>query len=265
MVLRRYKRRVIEAHPDALVRCWNALEQVSSAGVPVPRPPWQDASGAVFGTPSLLMTHIAGRPIVQPRDVAAHAAQLGEALALIHRTPTERLVGAAPPQTQSAWENRLRRVWSDPVAAAHPRIEAIRVAFRHSTPPDPGHDTALIHGDFWPANVLWRRGRVVGIIDWEDAALDHPGRDVGSVRLVVALLYGLDAADACLDAYLRHGLSVADVPRWDVLTAVSAIRSLEMGYLAGYRDVGRTDLTLAMVAKRCDRLIERALQRIAAS
>ena len=27
---------------------------------------------------------------------------------------------------------------------------------------------ALLHGDYWPGNVLWKNGALVGVIDWED-------------------------------------------------------------------------------------------------
>lgn len=265
VVLRRYKPAIIASYPDALARCWNALERVEEAGVPVPRPLWQDPSGDVFGTPSLLMTHIAGRPLVRPRDVVAHAVQLGETLALIHRTPTRSLVDAFPLYPQHAWEKRLERVWSDPVVATHPRIGAVRTAFRSITPPDPTRGVVLTHGDFWPANVLWRRGIVVGIVDWEDAALDHPGRDIGQIRFDLALLHGMGAADGCLSAYQRAGLSAELVPFWDLLSALPAMKGLEQGYLAGYRDAGRTDLTLDLLVERRDAVIDDALRRIAAT
>ena len=30
-----------------------------------------------------------------------------------------------------------------------------------------------IHGDFYRGNVLIRRGRIVGLVDWEEAHVDH--------------------------------------------------------------------------------------------
>jgi aminoglycoside phosphotransferase (APT) family kinase protein len=36
---------------------------------------------------------------------------------------------------------------------------------------------SLLHGDYWPDNTLWRDGRLVCVIDWEDAALGDPLAD----------------------------------------------------------------------------------------
>ena len=32
----------------------------------------------------------------------------------------------------------------------------------------------LLHGDYWPGNVLWQQGRLAAVLDWEDAALGGP-------------------------------------------------------------------------------------------
>ena len=33
---------------------------------------------------------------------------------------------------------------------------------------------ALLHGDYWPGNILWKDGRLAAVIDWEDACLGDP-------------------------------------------------------------------------------------------
>lgn len=40
---------------------------------------------------------------------------------------------------------------------------------------------ALNHGDLAGSNVLWRDGRVVGVLDWDLAAEDDPAEDVASL------------------------------------------------------------------------------------
>jgi len=40
--------------------------------------------------------------------------------------------------------------------------------FRHSNAP------VLVHGDFWPGNILWQQNQLAGVIDWEDAMLGEP-------------------------------------------------------------------------------------------
>ena len=47
-----------------------------------------------------------------------------------------------------------------------------------------GHDRrVLLHGDYWPGNVIWQDGRLVAVIDWEDACLGDPLADLATARV----------------------------------------------------------------------------------
>ena len=59
----------------------------------------------------------------------------------------------------------------------------------------------LLHGDFWPGNILWKDGQLVGIIDWEDAALGDPLADVANSRLEVLWAFGIDAMQSFTRQY----------------------------------------------------------------
>src|SRR5690606_1157569 len=76
----------------------------------------------------------------------------------------------------------------DPVAGAlellpatgHARIrELLRARGPLATHPRP----SVLHGDFWPGNVLWRDGRIAAVLDWEDAAVGDPLSDLAAARL----------------------------------------------------------------------------------
>lgn len=68
----------------------------------------------------------------------------------------------------------------------------------HRTPP------SVVHGDFWPGNLLIERGRVLGVIDWESARLaGTPACDLA--RFVTS--YSL-----YLDRHTRPGRRVAGHP-----------------------------------------------------
>jgi aminoglycoside phosphotransferase (APT) family kinase protein len=63
---------------------------------------------------------------------------------------------------------------------------------------------SVVHGDFWPGNVLVESGRVLGVIDWESARLTGtPARDLA--RFVTS--YSL-----YLDRHTRSGHQVAGHP-----------------------------------------------------
>ena len=42
---------------------------------------------------------------------------------------------------------------------------------------------ALLHGDYWPGNVLWRDGRLVAVLDWEERDRGDPMADLATAAL----------------------------------------------------------------------------------
>jgi aminoglycoside phosphotransferase (APT) family kinase protein len=72
----------------------------------------------------------------------------------------------------------------------------------------------LLHGDFWPGNTLWRGGRLVAVIDWEDAAIGDPLADIANARLELLWASGIEA----MDEFTRRcaSIDVTDLPHWDL-------------------------------------------------
>ncbi len=36
----------------------------------------------------------------------------------------------------------------------------------------------VVHGDFYRRNLIWRGGRIVGVVDWDEARVDHFGAEL---------------------------------------------------------------------------------------
>ncbi len=82
-------------------------------------------------------------------------------------------------------------------------------------PPSPPGSNVLVHGDFWPGNLLLDGGRVSAILDWEDAALGHGLVDAAHMRYELMWLSGVDAANRFTDVYLRNsGYTLDDLAPW---------------------------------------------------
>ncbi len=94
----------------------------------------------------------------------------------------------------------------------------IQAAMRRALPRVQFNAPALLHGDFWPGNLLWKDGALSAIIDWEDAMLGDPLADLGKSRLEI--LWALDAAamEAYTARYLQvnRTLNAAALPFWDL-------------------------------------------------
>ena len=78
--------------------------------------------------------------------------------------------------------------------------------------------SVLLHGDFWPGNTLWKDGRLVAVIDWEDAAIGDPLADVGNARLELAWTLGPEAMDDFTRRYrsVLGDVDFTDLPYWDL-------------------------------------------------
>ena len=94
-------------------------------------------------------------------------------------------------------------------------------------PPPRRNPPALLHGDVWPGNLLWRGGRLQAVIDWEDAALGDPLADLANARLELFIAHGEDA----MAALTRHYLALSEIdattlPLWDLWAALRPIAGL---------------------------------------
>jgi aminoglycoside phosphotransferase (APT) family kinase protein len=84
-----------------------------------------------------------------------------------------------------------------------------------------------LHGDVWPGNLLWRRGRLQAVIDWEDAAIGDPLADLANARLELFIAQGEDAMAALTRHYLALSeIDAAALPLWDLWAALRPIAGL---------------------------------------
>jgi aminoglycoside phosphotransferase (APT) family kinase protein len=259
LVLRRYNAHRQQADPTACLREWRLLSLLHPAGLPVPEPVLLDAEGRIFGGPAIVLSRLSGHGLLAPRDLTTYLQRLAETLAELH--------AASPPaaaldfltRQQDAIERWLVRGPSETQRAGHPRSEAVWDALRAWWPRLQRAAPALIHGDFWPGNTLWRRGRMTGVVDWEQPRLGDPAQDVGCCRLDLTLLFGPEAADAFLHAYeAASGRPLPQITFWDLYMVSWALPD-PAGLLPGYHDLGRTELTPEIARARMDGFIARAL------
>ena len=79
----------------------------------------------------------------------------------------------------------------------------------------------MLHGDYWPGNVLWRNGRLSAVIDWEDAQFGDPLADVANGRMEIMWLFGIDAMERFTNSYRSlTTIDFTDLPYWDLCTAL---------------------------------------------
>jgi hypothetical protein len=70
----------------------------------------------------------------------------------------------------------------------------------------------LLHGDFWPGNVMFNGGEIAAVLDWEDAAYGDPLVDLACARLELTCAYGSDASERFTAHYLECSRQLAACP-----------------------------------------------------
>ena len=222
LVLRQYGAANVAAVPHLADAEYRLLTLLSAAGLPVPRPCLADESGAIVPGSCLLTEYIDGERVHQPADLPSFTRHLGAALAAVHDCGLAR---ADVPFLPDAGDRVLDELGTGPPVADGVVPEtAIRKALQASWPPPQVSEPVVLHGDYWPGNVLWRGARLVGVIDWEEAAFGDPMADLANIRLEITWHFGTAAMDMLTAEYLtrRHAAGTATLPAWDLCAALRA-------------------------------------------
>lgn len=224
VVLRRYVRPELNvAEQDIAAREGRALRLVAGldlgAGVATPRLLALDATGAAAGVPAVLMSRLAGRVVWSPPDLDRWLERLAGLLPAIHASPP-------PPGVIRPFAPYDQDRYQPPEWVRWPALWTRAVELFHGPTPDDAGPGLFIHRDFHPGNVLWRRGKVTGVVDWASASVGPACVDVGHCRGNL-FGYGLEVADRFTATWER--LAGAPYHPWaDVVTII--------GFLDGLRD-----------------------------
>jgi len=244
VVVRRHGAYVQEHDPLASDREYRLLSVLARLYQPVPRPLLREPLNSVFDAPTVVMTRIAGRPLLAPRDIADYVRQLALALVNLHHLPLEEFTFL--PDQRADIERALN---PERAPNGDPLQEAIFLQAQGLWPSVTSPRRTLLHGDYWPGNVLFRRGTLAGIVDWEQARIGDPTRDVATCRGDLSILFGLGAADAFQEAYLAAGGQVSHLDFWNLLVATWAVREIRE-WATVYPHLGRSDLSPELAEQR---------------
>ena len=193
---------------------FEVLRLLQSARLPAPAPLYLDTSCAVLAAPYLVMEFLDGEKSA-PAEPASFVRQLAATLASIHAVDAETFDLTFLPDQEKRYFELLER---PPIAAELPEEIGARRTLRARAPFPRRNSSVLLHGDYWPGNTLWRDGRLVAVIDWEDAAFGDPLADVANARVELLLAHGTDAMASFTHEYgtSTAGVDFAHLPLWDL-------------------------------------------------
>ena len=231
----------LKQNPLAVANESRLLQLLTAAGLPSPALRVVDESAQLFGAPFLVIEYLDGLPDFAKPIVPDSIEQLAAQLVRIHHTPFAGTGLASLPAYEPRFVHQRHSAYPD----AALRAADIREALQRTWPPHSRNRVALLHGDYWPGNVLWKGRRLVGVVDWEEACLGDPIADVAIARLEMLWAFGLETMQAFTQRYATlSGFDLADLPYWDLDAALRPVFNLG-DWAAGWPELGRPDVTYA--------------------
>jgi aminoglycoside phosphotransferase (APT) family kinase protein len=219
MIVRQHGEVDWKRNPHIAADEFRLLQLLCSAGLAAPEPYYLDQSGEIFSTPYVVVAYIEGETEISPADLPDFIFQFATHLSRIHGVDGSKLDVSFLPLIVQRYAEKLRARPANVDETPDERqmrdaLEAVWPLPQHNTP-------VLLHGDFWPGNILWKNRQLVGIIDWEDAALGDPLADVANSRLEILWAFGIDAMQSFTQQYqAMTAIDFTNLPYWDLCVAL---------------------------------------------
>jgi aminoglycoside phosphotransferase (APT) family kinase protein len=223
VVRRRQAHQWKPGEPGGMTVEHDLLARLHERGLPVARPRLLDASGA------LVIDFIDGTTDLPAEPTTIMAATLAQ----IHATPLDGL--PALPERDDPLPELLEWLGDSPELG-----RALEQRGRFCGP------ARLLHGDYWPGNLLWRDGLLVAVLDWEDAAIGDPLSDLACARAELACAADEAITQSFTTAYLQQtGIDASRLPVWDLYVSTASLMSMDQWGLPPDKLAGRRDATQA--------------------
>ena len=227
---------------------YRLLRALFRNGVPVPEPLLVDTSGAVLPDPFLILEFVEGTSAIPAAEEQQYIDVMASTLADIHASPTAELPGLP------ARVDPLPEVFDFlPEGEEWSELRACLATLTDTTYRE---TPKLLHGDFWPENLLWRNGAIAAILDWEDAALGDPLSDVAVARVELRYLFGKAGMQRFTNAYAQFGeRDLRRLALWQVYVAAAAQRFMGTWGLPPAREAHMRTEALASIREAADELM----------
>lgn len=225
LILRRHGAVDLAHNPHIAADEFRLLQIIRAAGVPAPSPYYLDQSCEIFPTPYLIIEYIEGATEFAPANLNDYIRQFAAQLARIHAIDNTKTDLSFLPKAEQVY---ARRVLARP-ASVDASFEEERVRdILEAVLPLPQHNApVLLHGDYWLGNILWRDGRIAGVIDWEDAKVGDPVADLACSRLETFWAFGFDAMQQFTQEYIAQtGIDCTALPYWDLCVSLQPMTKI---------------------------------------
>ena len=235
VVFRQHPPGDVTGHSAGIARKeFQLLERLLQLGFPVAAPRYLDDQHRC-----LVTEFVGGDSFVDPTALTSALDQMVDLLVRLHALDVSSLAGIDLTNLENPIE-RLRSCLPD--SSNGRRLGALLDSDAFVVHLNP---TVLIHGDYWPGNVLWNHGRLAALIDWEDAWLGDPLADLACARVELLCQFGRPAMEHFTDRYLDQAprLDIRSLPLWECYVSATALASMHLWGLDAADEAQRRSLT----------------------
>jgi aminoglycoside phosphotransferase (APT) family kinase protein len=240
LVFRQHADRASKGH-DAQVAAkeFHLLSYLAEQGLAVPRPLALHGASTAAG-PWLVTEMVAGSIIVDDNERELALTQMVAFLVRLHALDSLDIdvPGLEPIEDPS------QVLHSYLPADAVGRTVARKLNAGVERHPNP---TVLVHGDYWPGNIMFQHKKLVAVLDWEDAKWGDPLVDLACTRVELACAYGRDATQLFTKLYYDEvgPVEVYDLPLWDMYVSATALTAMHLWGLPHHVETARRQATRA--------------------
>lgn len=241
----------LETEPQIAFQEAMNLKQAKKAAVKTPNCLGVDGDAVRTTHPSLLMSKLEGHVDLKPKKFSEWLDQLATALTAVHQVQATRI------------ENRYFRYFN-PNQAVHAKWSSCPDEWKYAftlLKKQPDFTPSFIHRDFHPVNVLFDKQKVAGVVDWTNACIGPKESDVGHCRWNLAMMYGQDAAELFLKAYIHENPDFKYDSYWDLEALGNVFTEEKPAVYEGWPAFGLTHLTPDLLVLRMDNMLINALEK----
>jgi len=256
VVVRRPTRYTPEAARRTAEREGRVLRHCAARGLRTPRPFAVDSEAA-----AVVLEYVAGAPDLSLQNAPSMLVPMADELARIHRLgPPD-----GPPLLERHADRTGQAIRKTPrhldLALDEPRVRAVLTRVW----PFPQHNPdTLLHGDYWPGNLLWSSNELVAVLDWAVAAIGDPLADVAIARLDILWVFGERAMHAFTRRYREQTkLDWRNLALWDLCVALRPMSNLSR-WAPGYArpPMCRPDVTERTMTQGHHHFVRQALRTL---
>ncbi len=191
------------------------LEKLHQTKVPCAKPIYLDHSKEILDKDFMLMTYLEGTIEIPKIKNFGFLNKMVGILKNIHNVDTKIL-----PTLPCRFDPTYDLFEFLPNARINKELKAILKGYDTSYSGKP----VLLHGDFWPGNILWTKDEISGVLDWEYAAIGDPVSDLAVASLELKYDYGKRGVDRFLDLYSKNfSIDQSRLSLWLIYVSASTL------------------------------------------